>query len=33
MQRYGELMREVAEREVASWPAGEAFPLARGCRP
>src|SRR5436190_15095006 len=25
MQRYGEVMREVTEREVATWPAGEAF--------
>jgi cytochrome P450 len=28
MQRYGDLMREVAEQEVASWPADSAFPLA-----
>jgi len=28
MHGYGELMREVAEREVASWPAGTAFRLA-----
>jgi cytochrome P450 len=28
MQRYGELMREVAEREVASWPTGTPFRLA-----
>ncbi len=28
MQRYGDLMREVAEREVATWPAAAAFPLA-----
>ena len=27
MQRYGELMREVAEREIDSWPAGEPFAL------
>jgi cytochrome P450 len=25
MQRYGEVMREVTEREVATWPAGEPF--------
>ena len=25
MQRYGDLMREVTEREVATWPAGEPF--------
>ena len=28
MQRYGTLMREVAEREIATWPAGTAFALA-----
>jgi len=28
MQRYGERMREVAEREVASWPARTPFRLA-----
>ncbi|MCW3010106.1 MAG: cytochrome [Solirubrobacterales bacterium] len=28
MQRYGALMREVAEREIARWPTGTAFPLA-----
>ncbi len=28
MARYGELMREVAEREVASWPVGEPLQLA-----
>ena len=28
MQRYGELMREVAEREIASWPARTPFRLA-----
>ncbi len=27
MQRYGELMQEVTRREIARWPAGEAFPL------
>ncbi len=27
MQRYGELMRDVAEREIDSWPAGSTFPL------
>jgi cytochrome P450 len=27
MQRYGEVMREVTEREVATWPTGEAFPV------
>ena len=27
MQRYGELMRELAERDIASWPRGEAFRL------
>jgi cytochrome P450 len=25
MQRYGEVMREVTEREIATWPAGEPF--------
>jgi cytochrome P450 len=25
MQRYGDVMREVTEREVATWPAGEPF--------
>jgi cytochrome P450 family 135 len=25
MQRYGEVMREVTEREVATWPSGEPF--------
>jgi cytochrome P450 len=25
MQRYGEVMREVTEREIANWPAGEPF--------
>ena len=28
MARYGEIMREVAEREVASWPVGEPLQLA-----
>ena len=28
MQRYGELMRDVAEREIASWPARTPFRLA-----
>ena len=28
MQRYGELMRDVAEREIASWPAHTPFRLA-----
>ncbi len=28
MQRYGALMQEVAEREIATWPAGTTFPLA-----
>ena len=28
MQRYGELMREIAEAEIASWPAGEELELA-----
>ncbi len=28
MQRYGELMREVAEAEIATWTRGTAFPLA-----
>ncbi|MGZ6695546.1 MAG: cytochrome P450 [Solirubrobacteraceae bacterium] len=28
MQRYGDLMREVAEAEIASWPAGEQLELA-----
>ena len=28
MQRYGELMREIAAAEIATWPAGTAFPLA-----
>lgn len=28
MQRYGELMQEVAEAEIATWPRGAAFPLA-----
>ncbi len=28
MKRYEDLMTEVAEREVARWPAGEALPLA-----
>ena len=27
MERYGELMREIAEREIASWPRGEPFEL------
>ncbi|HEV7459870.1 MAG TPA: cytochrome P450 [Solirubrobacteraceae bacterium] len=27
MQRYGEVMREVTEREVATWPTGEPFPV------
>ena len=27
MQRYGELMREVAEREIERWPRGEPFQL------
>jgi cytochrome P450 len=27
MQRYGELMRDVAEREIAGWPLGDPFPL------
>jgi cytochrome P450 len=27
MQRYGELMREIAEQEVRRWPVGQAFPL------
>ena len=27
VQRYGELMREIAEREVASWPTGAALAL------
>ena len=27
MQRYGELMREIAEREVATWPRGRPFAL------
>jgi cytochrome P450 len=27
MQRYGDLMREIAEREVADWPLGEPFQL------
>src|SRR5256714_10381246 len=25
MQRYGEVMREATEREIATWPAGESF--------
>src|ERR671924_218719 len=25
MQRYGELMREVTEREIATWPSGGPF--------
>ncbi len=28
MQRYGTLMREVAEAEIGTWPPDEAFPLA-----
>ena len=28
MQRYGDLMREVAEAEIASWPSGEELELA-----
>ncbi len=28
MQRYGELMREIAEAEIATWPKGTTFPLA-----
>jgi cytochrome P450 len=27
MQRYGELMREIAEREIRGWPVGRPFPL------
>jgi cytochrome P450 len=27
MQRYGDVMREVAEREIAGWPVGEPFGL------
>ena len=27
MRVYGDVMRELAEAEVATWPAGEAFPL------
>jgi cytochrome P450 family 135 len=27
MQRYGELMREIAERDIAGWPRGEPFRL------
>jgi cytochrome P450 len=27
IQRYGELMREIAEREVGRWPVGRPFPL------
>jgi cytochrome P450 len=27
MQRYGELMTEVAEREMRTWPVGEPFPV------
>ena len=27
MQRYGELMREIAEHDIASWPRGEPFRL------
>jgi cytochrome P450 family 135 len=29
MQRYGELMREIAERDIATWPRGVAFRLHR----
>ncbi|MBA2347009.1 MAG: cytochrome P450 [Solirubrobacterales bacterium] len=28
MQRYGALMREIAEAEIATWPRGATFPLA-----
>ncbi len=28
MQRYGQLMREIAEREIATWPTGTTLPLA-----
>ena len=31
MRAYGELMREVAEREVSSWPLHEEFALCRAC--
>jgi cytochrome P450 family 135 len=27
MQRYGDLMREIAEQEIGGWPVGEPFPL------
>ena len=27
MQRYGELMREIAEREIDGWPVGQPFAL------
>jgi cytochrome P450 len=27
MQRYGDLMREIAEAEIATWPVGQPFPL------
>ena len=27
MQRYGDLMREIAEREIDGWPVGEPFAL------
>ena len=32
MRVYGDVMRELAEAEVATWPAGEPFPrAARRC--
>ena len=30
MQRYGDLMREAAEEEIARWPVGEPFPVWPG---
>ena len=32
MQRYGELMGEVAPEEIERWPLGEPYRLRHGCR-
>jgi len=32
MQRYGDVMREVTEREISTWPSGERSPSGRACK-